>query len=77
MASARAQQRNVLTQPATAAGAGVSLTSLVPLFLPPEWHQYGYAAAAVLGLIAPLLISRAGGRGRASDLPADAHEGQP
>jgi hypothetical protein len=50
-------KRKVATQPATAAGAGVTLTSIVP-FLPPNWQSYGYIAAAALGVIAPVLAAR-------------------
>lgn len=48
------KRKSVIQQPTTAAGAGVSLTSLVP-FLPPQWQSYGYIAAAILGLAVPVL----------------------
>lgn len=57
VAAKKRSKRKVMTQPATVAGAGVSLTSLVT-FLPAQWQGYGYAAAAVLGLVVPLVASR-------------------
>lgn len=58
-------KRKVVTQPATAAGAGVTLTSVVP-FLPATWQPYGYGIAALLGVVAPLLAAHQGQQ-RASD----------
>jgi hypothetical protein len=49
--------KRIAKHPATAAGGGVSLLSIVP-FLPPNWQPYGYAITGLLGLVAPLLASR-------------------
>jgi hypothetical protein len=57
-AAAKRKRKSVMQQPSTAAGAGVSLTSLVP-FLPPAWQSYGYIAAALLGLAVPILSQMA------------------
>jgi hypothetical protein len=56
--AAKRQRKPMMQQPTTAAGAGVSLTSLVP-FLPPQWQSYGYIAAALLGLAVPMLAQHA------------------
>jgi hypothetical protein len=56
--AAKRQRKPIIQQPSTAAGAGVSLTSLVP-FLPPAWQSYGYIAAALLGLAVPMLAQMA------------------
>lgn len=52
------KRKSMIQQPTTAAGAGVSLTSLVP-FLPPQYQAWGYGAAAILGLAVPILAQLA------------------
>lgn len=57
-AAAKRKRKSVMQQPSTAAGAGVSLTSLVP-FLPPQYQAWGYGLAALLGLAVPVLAQMA------------------
>lgn len=54
----KTKRRSIVKQPTTAAGAGLSLTSLVP-FLPPQYQAAGYIVAALFGAAVPILAAHA------------------